>query len=434
MKLRYAVNDIPPRAELMSLGIAWAIVAVTFVIVLGSAVSSAYGFDTAATVGYIQKLMVMTGGAIIAQVLLGHKLPAMFGPAGILLVAALASVSSTPASFSTALFFAGVLCTLISQTELIRYLQKFFTTRVTATILMLVAITILPTILNLLFNSSQPGGFVPKLIFSLIMLLMLFLAGRFLEGLFKTTMYLWGIIIGSVWVFLLWGFEPHLSTEWTFSLFSGLPSLELSLGVLIPVFICYIALIANEIGSIHSVSEVANSPLSHNIIRRTLTLSGIINALSGLFGIIGGANYSISSGIVLDNKNASKYPILIGGILVLIIAFISPILVLLASIPSIVIGCLLLYILTLQFSAAFSILETQQSDNEESPTTGIIVGFTLLITTIISFLPVDYITDIPEILQPCVRNGFVIGMITLMILEHIIFRQKRVDAPLTGEN
>lgn len=427
MKLLYAVNDVPPKKELISLGVAWAIVAVTFVIVLGSVVSSAYGFDTVTTVGYIQKLMVITGGAIVIQVLFGHRLPAMFGPAGILLVAALASTSSTPTAFPTALFLAGVLCILISQTRLIHCLQKLFTTRVTATILMLVAITILPTILNLLFNSSQPGGFIPKLIFIITMLFVLFLMGRFLEGFFKTTMYLWGIVIGSICVFLLWGFEPDLSIKWTFNPFFSLPSLDFSLGVLIPVFISYIALIANEIGSLRSVSEITDSPLSHKIIRRTLTFSGIINTICGLFGVIGGANYSISSGIILDNKNASKYPVLVGGICVVIFASVSPILLLFISIPSIVIGCLLLYIMTLQFSAAFAILDAEQRNKKESSITGIVVGFTLLITTIISFLPTESITNVPEVLQPCVRNGFVIGMISLMILEHIIFRQKRRD-------
>lgn len=130
MKFKYKVNDIPKVSEILLDGITWAIVASTFVIIIGSVIASIQTTNIDDKIWYIQKLMLITGFGIVIHILYGHKLSAIYGPAGIFLVAAVASVCSTPAAFSTALIIGGVMYVLIAQTNVLVHISKLFTTRV----------------------------------------------------------------------------------------------------------------------------------------------------------------------------------------------------------------------------------------------------------------------------------------------------------------
>ena len=74
--------------------------------------------------------------------------------------------------------------------------------------------------------------------------------------------------------------------------------------------------------------------------------------LSGGAGVIGGVNYSISSGMILDTRNASRYPLLAAGAAMIICAALPPVISLIITIPTVITGCLLIFIMTSQLSAA----------------------------------------------------------------------------------
>lgn len=53
---------------------------------------------------------------------------------------------------------------------------------------------------------------------------------------------------------------------------------------------------------------------------------------------------------------------------------------------------------------------------------GIVVGFSLMVALLLSFAPDEALNSIPALIRPIVGNGFVMGVITVLILEHLIFR------------
>ena len=81
----------------------------------------------------------------------------------------------------------------------------------------------------------------------------------------------------------------------------------------------------------------------------------------------------------------------------------------------------MLYTLCAQVSAglavAFEALEQFNFDD------GMIIGMPILIATVIAFMPADFFHNFPRIMQPIIGNGFVMGVITLLFLEHGIFRK-----------
>jgi xanthine/uracil permease len=56
-------------------------------------------------------------------------------------------------------------------------------------------------------------------------------------------------------------------------------------------------------------------------------------------------------------------------------------------------------------------------------TSGLIIGLPILLGTIIAFLPADIMNTFPIVLKPILGNGFVVGVATALILEHVIFRK-----------
>lgn len=60
---------------------------------------------------------------------------------------------------------------------------------------------------------------------------------------------------------------------------------------------------------------------------------------------------------------------------------------------------------------------------------GMTVGLPLMVGLLISFAPQGAFASIPDMLLPIAGNGFVMGTLTVIFLEHIVFSSKHTDLP-----
>ena len=56
---------------------------------------------------------------------------------------------------------------------------------------------------------------------------------------------------------------------------------------------------------------------------------------------------------------------------------------------------------------------------------GMILGVPLMFDVILTFAPAEAINCIPEIIRPVIGNGFVMGVIIVLLLEHVFLRDSR---------
>ncbi len=411
----------------------WSICSSVFVIIIASVVGNLYGFTLADTIWYTQKMLIISGIAVILQVVFGHKLPVVFGPSVIFLTAVTASIDFSVDVFATSIILCSIAGIIIARTKALEFVARLFTVRVIATVLMLLSITLVPTFVHLLVNMDQPGGVALKLIFAFVLLICIITLNHRLKGFWRATLMLWMLVLGTIAAFFCFP-ETTLPTldvpsehSQNFSDLFITPGFAPS--VFLSVFICYLAVMVNDIGSVRSVIEVTKAEPSQtdSRLRRALSITGIMNIISGAVGVIGGVNYSISSGMVLDTKNASRYPLIAGGILMILCACVPTLIILMNSIPTVVTGCLLIFIMTSQLAAAFGVLAGRDDAPPMTFNGGVIIGFSLLIAATVAFLPEAAVDTIPAVLRPLVANGFVAGTVAVMILEHVIFREKRVN-------
>ena len=255
--MKYNVNDKLPLKALALYGTQWFVLAIA---VVTTSVFVATG-TPAEKLFFAQKLFAVMGITGLLQVLIGHRLPIVVGPAAVLLVGVLSALSagaSNTAIYSS-IAVGGAFILLLNIGGLLRYVQRLFSARCVIVILMLIAFTLTPVIRNLIFpptanNEEHTFG----LIFTFIALpLMVMMNGR-LRGVAKSLVIPIVLVLGSVAYGICFGYELNTATSASLDTLL-IPHFEFDLGVMIAFLICYIALLINDIGSIESLGAMLGS-------------------------------------------------------------------------------------------------------------------------------------------------------------------------------
>lgn len=423
MQLDYKLDEKPPKVENLLFGIQWLAVTIPIIIIIGNVVASFASGGSG--VNYIQSLFILMGVALLLQLKFGHKLPMVIGPATVLLIAVLATWDQGLGSINTSIIISGAVLTVIAASGLLKYLIKLFTPRVIIVILLLIAFTLAPTILNLMIVSNGVSP-VTNLIFSLVLIFLLLVTHKKIKGLWKSTLPLWVMLFGSIIYYIL--FNVKTTSDLTLQVIAipgisapvlGVPDI----GLILAFLVCFLALTINDLGSIQSVGYLLKLEDMDDRIKNGLSTTGLMNILAGFMGVVGPVNYSMSPGIIATTKCASKYPLYITAIVLIILAF-SPLIVgIISAVPSPVIAAVLIYIMTAQIGAAIMLGIENKAYNQMDH--GIVLGLPVIIATMISFLPLALTQQLPLMIRPILANGFVMGVITVLILEHFLFKDSK---------
>ena len=425
MKLNYGIDDRPKPTALLIFSLQWLAVSVPAILIIGKVVADLYGGPA---IPYLQKLFLITALVLLVQVYLGHKLPLVVGPATVLLIGILASLDAGFSAINSSLLVGGLILAGVAAAGLFKHLERLFTPRVITVVLILIAFTLAPVILDLIIDG---GGTVPSthtFLFAITFTMALFIANGFLKGIWKSTLALWAIIIGSLAYIALFGAVP-LPQEDTALL--ALPEALLGplampdIGVLASFIICFIALAINDLGSIRSVGGLLAADNMGERVDRGVTVTGLGNALAGLTGVIGPVNFSLSPGVIAAMRCASRFALVPTGVALALMATSPLVIGYLSSIPGPVIGVVLAFVMAAQISAGLML--GQQNSAVRTFDEGLIVGVPLLLGTMVSFLPDSVAAGFPATVRPLVTNGFVMGIVAVMMLEHIVYGRKAGD-------
>jgi xanthine/uracil permease len=377
-----------------------------------------------AQVTYIQKVFFVTAASLLVQLFWGHRLPLIIGPATVLLVGIVASQGSSINAIYTAIMVGGGILALLSVTGLFAYLKNLFTSRVIATILILIAFTITPTILNLILTVPVPGMELLNFCFALLFVPAMFWANRLLSGIWKSTLIIWALIAGSLLYLVLVPQYQWLGYH-NFELVSNFLGdlnfqFALDAGVLISFLVCFLALSINDLGSIQSVGQLIKAPDMTGRVTSGITFTGLSNVVAGFLGVIGPVNFSLSTGIIASNGNASRFTLIPTGIGLLIISFLPGVVAFIGNIPSVIVGIVLMYIMCSQIAAGLTVAFGSRNFNFED---GLVMSLPLMLGIIVSFLPGEAVATFPPLLVPIIGNGFVVGVLAVLIMEHVVFRR-----------
>lgn len=421
--MKYELNDKPGILPMLMYGLQWWIVSLPCVVIMGIIVSQLHYTDVAEQTFYLQKLFGIMGVAMIVQVLWGHRLPLIIGPASVLLIGILSTVSSGITAVYTGIMVGGLVLTVLAYSGLLGKLQFVFTPRIVTVILILIAFTLTPVILKLVLGDAVHALF--NLFFTLVMVLALVIGNKLLRGIWKSTTVLWGIVGGVLVYYGVFGFPVLTSTEAGMipdqATIFNFP-LDFEAGTILAFLFCYMALIVNELGSIQAVGHMLQADRMELRTTRGVGIVGITNVLSGLFGVIGPVDYSMSPGVISATGCASRYTLLPAGAGLMLCAFFPSIVGILVTIPGVVMGAILLYLMATQLAAGLQMLVREKAIVDFD--SGVVVGLPLMVALLLSFTPEEVLNLIPSLFKPIVGNGFVMGVVTVLIMEHLIFKKR----------
>lgn len=416
MNLRYNIDDCPPAGSTVLYALQWLLIAVPVVI------TSAFIAPEGETVAYTQKMFGVMGAGMLVQVLWGHRMPLIMGPAAALLTGIMCAKAqgASPESIYTAVMTGGLLLVLAGFFRVTELLKRLFTPRIVMSILLLIAFTISKPVVGLIFSDSE--HYLLAFAFAVVGTIAMAFANERLRGVWKSMVVSVAMIAGSLAWYGFTGFPDGITAdEKPATLF--LPGLEFDGGVMLAFFFCYIALFINEVGSVQSLGAMVGAKDMERRNRRGMTFTGLINIVAGGLGTIGGVDFSLSPGVVASTSCASRIPLIPVAAVMILCAFCPPVAGLLLTIPATVMGCVLMFLMATQLAAGFEMAGSTRSVT--SFRHGMIVGLPVMLDVILTFAPGEAMQQIPPLVRPVAGNGFVAGIVLVLVLEHLVLRDRK---------
>ncbi len=255
MNLKYGIDSRPSAGPLLLYGLQWFVLAIAVVVTsLFIAVGS-----PAERVLYAQKVFALMGAATIIQALWGHRMPIVVGPAAVLLVGIITALASQGEAVNTnkiytAVMVGGVAVTALAAARVLSHLQRIFTPRIVIVILMLIAITLGPTIKNLIFPAAEVERHTFALWLTIAGVPAMALASHRLRGVLKSIIIPISLLVGCVIYYAIYGGFGEVFARYTESEGSLLiPQLEFDGSMIVAFLLCYVTLLINDVGSIQAL-------------------------------------------------------------------------------------------------------------------------------------------------------------------------------------
>ena len=415
MDFRYNIDDKPSFGALSLYGLQWLMICLPVVL------TSTFIAPAGEMVFFTQKLFALCGITLIIQVLWGHRLPLVAGPAAVLLMGVIAAASQGhgASTIYPSMVIGGAVVTLLAAVGAMKYIQKIFTPRIVAAIVILISFTMAKPIVGLIFADEAHAGLA--LVLTIVGVAVMAWANKVLCGIWKSMVVILAMILGSLFYYCMTDFPQSFVSD------SVAPQLlpkefHLDAGVVLAFLFCYIALLINQVGSVQSLGEFVAASDMNRRQNRGLLITGIMNIVGGAVGVPGPVDYSLSPGVVASTSCASRYTMLPAAVAMVVLSFFPQAVSVLLTIPQPIMGIVLLYLMATQVAAGFEIIHSTKA--VLSFHDGLILGMPIMLTVVLSFAPAEAMAAVPSLLRPIVGNGFVMGIIVVLTLEHIVLKKR----------
>ena len=416
MEFRYSLNDRPSFGAMFLYGLQWLMICIPVVL------TSTFVAPEGQMLFFTQKLFAIMGVTMIVNALWGHRMPLIAGPAAVLLMGVLAAATqgSGVQSIYPSMAVGGVLIALLAAFGLMKRVQSLFTPRIVVAIVVLISFTMVKPIVGMVFAEQEHQ--MLAMIFALVLVVSMAVANNLLRGVWKSMVVIAAMILGSLFYYAVVGMPEKLVSD-SVAPQPFIDGVEIDAGVIIAFIFCYVALFINQVGSVQSLGEFVGAGDMEQRQKRGMIVQGVMNVVSGAMGVLGPVDYSLSPGVVASTGCASRYTVLPAAAFMILLAFFPDVVALLLTIPQPVMGVVLLYLMATQVAAGLHLIEDTSA--VRSFKDGLVLAIPIMFTLILSFAPQSALATIPSLLRPIVGNGFVMGIIIILLLEHIFLKDKK---------
>lgn len=396
------------------------------------------GLEQAEIAQMLQRTFLLSGGVSVLQAVLGHRFPIIDGPAGlwmgllIILADAASSFGKDLAVLRTDLelgmILAGVMVIIVGLSGLMQKILKIFNPIVNGTFLILMVLQMSATVIKGATGISSGYDTIQLkfLVVFLITTVVIVVINLKAHGFIQSIATLIGVVIGWVLAYAM-GISPEFISSgdgfvavpqpfaW------GSPTVDAS--VIVTCLIGEFVLFSNFATSINGMSDLLARPNTPKLVRRSTILFGVTAVLCGLFPVTGFVPFASAPSTTKLTRVAARGPFILGGIFMMILGIIAPVCSFFAAIPPAVGYSAMMIVFALMLEQGIREYKKVQFTNRE----GFIIGISFMIGAGIMFLDASAFLTLPQMLRYIVSNGLIMGLIIVMLLEHVILRKKKAS-------
>ncbi len=434
-RIVYDLEDRPPFRRTLAYSAQWLIFTLTNLAALPLVLGTALGLDQAGIADLAQRLLFFSALASLLQVLFGHRLPIMEGPAGMwwgvfMTLAVLAPGMGKPLAqlrtdLEAGLIAAGLVLVLVGASGLIGIALKLFTPAVTGSVLILLGLQLSGTFVGGMLGagSGAPVNFKSMAVSALVVLVVFWvsLKGR---GFLRSVAILAGILAGWLASIPLGLSGPG---GWTGVEIIRLPGIfawgmpTLDSGIIFTSVMTGLLVLSNLVASILAMEKTIGRELPGRTYNRGVIFTGLADIMAGAGATVGFVPYSAGAGMVGLTGVASRLPFIIFTLAMMLLGLAPPVGVFLSSIPAPVGYSVLLASFAQMFGFGIRDYLRLKLDSRDF----FVVGVSVLFGAGLMFLPPDAFRELPVAVRYILGNGFIAGMILVVLLEHVVLPASR---------
>lgn len=411
---------------------------VTVPVVLGAQL----GLGPAATGTFVDRTFFVSGVISLLQVTVGHRMPIIEGPAGmwwgvwVVLIQITGEQGGSTAELLRDLEFA--LCTsalaylVLAGLGWVQRVQRWFTPAVTGTFMTLLALQIAQSLLGGMLGVAATGRVQPAeaLVSVLLVALSVFLIVRG-RGLWKSFSVLVTLAVGWALYGVLGWAAPGPPAHGVFArpeLFPfGVPRWHT--GIVLTGLLTMVILLSNVISSEQVMAQAARVPLRPSDIRRGTLISGVGTLLAGLFGTVGMVPLSVSASLVALTSVASRLPFLLAAAALTLLGLLPAVGHWLAALPEAVGYASLFTVFGQLLGFGLKDFQTLALDQRDL----FVVTLSVMAGVGVFFIPSQAWAGLPPVLAYLLDNGLIVGVVLVLLLEHVVLRRRTGAAPAAAE-
>lgn len=429
--LLYGLDDRPPVIRTLLYGVQWLLIFLPNLTVFSVLLADILGLDPVARAALFQRMLLITGAIMIIQTRWGHQLPLLDGPSLALVITVPPLAASGPGAIAGGMILGGFLLFLCGALGWMRILTGLFSDRVIGVILLLISLTVLPYLVPMLLgaDAAHPHGRPTVFFLGLGLVLVMAVTFHYFRGLLRSLSIFWGIALGtgvfaalglldfsgtSTTAWLSWPRQP----DWN-------PWPRFDLAAVISFALAYLAVLVNAMGSLYSLEPILNPEAMPRRLNRGLAVTGLSGMLSGAAGVIGTVPYSLSPGVITVTRVGSRHAVTACGLLLAALAFLGKLTAILSAIPEAVVAAALIGAIGAQVGVALNIIH--RDGDRLGGRDYLIIGVPVILGAMASLLPPAFLNLLPASLRPILGNGLIVGVVLVLLLEHVLLREKESD-------
>lgn len=424
-QLRYSVTALA--------GFQWLFFMFANTVVIPISVGTAFELPQVEIVSAIQRSFIFTGLACLLQGLFGHRLALMEGQSGlwwgvVLSLAGTAnamglSLAAVGGSIAVGAMISGALVAVLGMLGMGEVLKKWFTPCVMFVFLLLLANQLITIFLKGMIGLNDgPYISLPTALFSFALAALTILVHVKGKGIISSLNLLIGMTAGWIAAALIFPQEAAESIKTTpfIQWFPwGAPTLEI--GIVATVIITGLLNTTNTIATLKGAEDIFEKETTKQQYKTSFLITGGLNIGAGALGLVPYAPYASSIGFLQSSGIKDKAPFFVGSILFIILGLVPPLSAFFSTIPQSV-GNTVLFVAYLQlFRSALRNVEGLAFE----PKTIYRVALPALLGLSIMTLPAEVFSSLPELMQPLLSSGLLVGILAALLMELLFWIGRR---------